>query len=68
MLTSRADTWVTLMPGTARSRSPALVAGEFSMVAVVMTLTAAGASTSCCSDREAVTTTTSSKVGCLSGS
>ena len=36
MLTSRADTWVTLMPGTARSRSPMLVAGEFSIVSVVI--------------------------------
>ena len=31
-LTSRAETCVTLMPGTARSRSPMLVAGEFWMV------------------------------------
>ena len=68
MLMSRADTWVMLMPGTARSRSPTLVAGEFSMVAVVITVTAAGAFTSCSSDREAVTMTCSSKVTGLSGS
>jgi hypothetical protein len=28
MFTSRADTWVTFMPGTARNKSPTLVAGE----------------------------------------
>ena len=61
MLTSRAETCVTLMPGTARSRSPMLVAGEFWMVSVVIRLTAAGALTSCCSVRDAVTTTCSSK-------
>jgi hypothetical protein len=45
-----------------------LVAGELSMVAVVITLTAAGAFTSCSSAREAVTTTCSSNVTGLSGS
>ena len=63
MLTSRADTWVTLTPGTARSRSPMFVAGEFWMVALLMMLTAAGALTSCSSTREAVTTTCSSNAG-----
>ena len=29
ILTSRADVWETLRPGTARRRSPMLVAGEF---------------------------------------
>ena len=37
-----------------------LVAGEFWIVSVVTTLTAAGALTSCCSVRDAVTTTCSS--------
>ena len=31
-LTSRAETCVTFMPGTARSRSPMFVAGEFAIV------------------------------------
>ena len=68
MLMSRAESWLTFRPGTARSRSPMLVAGEFSIVWLEMTLTAAGALTSCCSTREADTTTVSSKVGGWSGS
>jgi hypothetical protein len=68
MLTSRAETCVTFIPGTARRSSPTLVAGELSMAAVVITLTAAGALTSCSSAREAVTTTCSSKVTGLSDS
>jgi hypothetical protein len=63
MFTSRALTCVTLTPGTPRSRSPTLVAGEFWMVALFTTLTAAGAFTSCSSTREAVTTTCSSNAG-----
>ena len=45
--TSRAVSWETLIPGTARSRSPMLVAGEFWIVSVVIRLTEAGAFTSC---------------------
>ncbi len=60
MLTSRADVCATFTPGTARSRSPMLVAGEFWIVSVEMTLTAAGALTSCSSVLDAVTTTCSS--------
>ncbi len=61
-LMSRAETWVTLRPGTARSRSPMLVAGEFRIVSFKTRLTAAGAFTSSCSEREAETTTCSLKV------
>jgi hypothetical protein len=59
-LTSRADTCVTLTPGTVRSRSPMLVPGEFCIVSDETTLTAAGALTSCSSVFDAVTTTCSS--------
>src|SRR5262245_26071182 len=68
MFTSRAETCVTFMPGTARSRSPTLVAGDVSIVAVLMTLTAAGAFTRWCSESEAVTATSYSEVGGLAES
>ncbi len=59
-LMSRAETWVTLRPGTERNSSAKFCVGTFSMCCAVMTLMVAGAFTSFCSVFEPVTTTVSS--------
>ncbi len=65
MLTSRADDWTTLAPGTSRTRSPMFWAARVSMVSRPMTLMVVGVSSSRTFVREAETTTVSSKAGCI---
>src|SRR5262249_43979351 len=65
MLTSRADTCVTFVPGTERRRSPTFDPGEFWIVELEMTVMAGGAFTRSCSTLDAVTTTCSSM--CIGG-
>ena len=64
-LTSRADDWTTLAPGTSRMRSPTFCAGRVSMVLRPMTLMVVGVSSSRILVREAETTTVFSKAGCI---
>ena len=66
--TSRDEVWVTLMPGTDRNRSAMLDPGTVASFCAVISVTAAGALTSDCSDRDAETTTCSSNVGGFSSS
>ena len=60
MLMSRAEVCVTLTPGTERNRSPYVCAGALAIDWLEMSETVAGAFTSFCSVRVAVTTTCSS--------
>ena len=61
-LTSRAESWTTLTPGTERSASPTLVDAAVARVVAGMTDVVTGASTTRTSVRDAVTTTVSPKL------
>jgi hypothetical protein len=56
---SRADIWITFMPGTERSVSAMFCAGWAASCSLVTTLIVAGASISFCSTLEALSTVTS---------
>ena len=64
--TSRAESWMTLTPGTERRASPTLVLAVVSRVAAGTTDVVTGASTTRTSVREAVTTTVSPKLAMAS--
>ena len=64
--TSRAESWMTLTPGTERRASPTLVLAVVSRVAAGTTEVVTGASTTRTSVREAVTTTVSPKLAMAS--
>ena len=64
--TSRAESWMTLTPGTERRASPTLVLAVVSSVEEGTTDVVTGASTTRTSVREAVTTTVSPKLAMAS--